>query len=418
MLAEWGRFFRRHPRFAALWGAQSFSAFGGAITTVALPLVAVVVFDASPWEMGVLTTLTALPPLVFGLFAGVWVDRTSRRRILIVTDVVRAAALASVPILAAVDLLRIEHLYVVAFLVGTLTLLADSAAIALVPLLVRRDDLVHANSASMFSLSLAGSAGPSIAGALTQLLSAPFAIAVNAGASLVAAVCGLLVKEPAAPRRKKSPMWSEIADGMRELFRDSTTSALAISATIGTFAAALRTPILILFLVRDLAMTPVVVGLAVTAAGAASVAGALLSPRLSAWLGHGWVYIAGQVAGCVGGFVTVAASGPAWLAVLVVVAGQAMTGFGGPLYVIQQRTIRQALTPSELLGRVTATWRFFLYGAMSLGAMLGGALGAVAGLRATIAVSAAGGLLAVAWTVCSPLKSLRQLPATADEAMG
>src|SRR5262244_275830 len=192
-LSQW-LVLRRHPEFFKLWSGQAISSFGSAITTVALPLAAVVVLHASPVQMGVLLALTTLPHLLFGLVAGVGVDRLPRKSILVGTDLGRCLLLATIPILGVLGELRIEHLYAVAFLTGTMTLLFETASMSLLPALVGRDNLIHANGAMILNTSVASTAGPALAGGLVQVLTAPVAIAFDAASFLLSAGCSLLIE--------------------------------------------------------------------------------------------------------------------------------------------------------------------------------------------------------------------------------
>ncbi|MFD4652195.1 MFS transporter [Streptomyces sp. NPDC058441] len=415
--AVWLHFFCGHPQFLRLWSAHTATVFGQAITTVALPLTAITVLHASPFEMGLLSTLTLLPQLLLGLFVGVWLDRVSRRRALIAANVLRAAVLVAIPTLAALHLLYTGPLLAAAFALGVFILVADVADLSMLPDLVEGQGLVRANSATVFSMSLANSTGPSVAGALAQGIGAPFALTVNGFLALVAAAFGWSVQEPPRPARPDAAagtslraVRAEVAEGVRELLRTRTVRALAGSATIGAFAGSLQAPLLVLYFVRSLHLSSLLVGVAITASGAASVLGALLGPRITAHLGLGPTYVLGQAAVCVGGFTIAAIGGPGLTAVLLVALGQLMVGLGTPLYAIQQRAIRQALTPGALMGRVQASWRFFVYGAQAIGAILGGALATAVGLRTAIAVSASLMLTAVCYTLASPLRRLATIP--------
>ncbi|MGY4771564.1 MFS transporter [Kribbella sp. CWNU-51] len=231
--------------FRKLWLGQLVSASGSAITTVALPLVAVVTLQASPVQMGALAALTIAPHLVFGLLVGVWVDRWSLRRVLIWTDIGRLVLLSSVPVAAALDSLRIEQLYVVAVLTGVLTLLSDTASQTLIPSLVPREDLMRANSAALLNLNLASTVGPSMAGFLVQVLSAPFAIIVDAASYVVSAVASSLIREPArAPVPERSEV--RLSAGLRVIFGDRVLTPLAISAAVAATAGAMQGPLIVL----------------------------------------------------------------------------------------------------------------------------------------------------------------------------
>jgi hypothetical protein len=292
-------FLARHPEFAKLWAGYAISSSGSAVTALAMPLTAVLLLHASPVQMGVLSALTMLPHLLFGLPAGVWVDRLPRRSILVTADVGRALLLGSVPVLGALGVLRIEHLYAVAFLAGVMTLLFDAASATLVPALVGREDLVQANSAWVLNVAVAGTVGPSVAGGLVELLTAPATIALDAASFLVSAGCSLLVRVPPGEgvARGRGPvrLRSEIGEGLRTLFGSPVLSAVAVSATAGALAGAMQGPLVVLYLVRDLSLSPAVVGLAVTVAGVGAVAGALLAPAYSRWVGLGRAYVSGQL---------------------------------------------------------------------------------------------------------------------------
>lgn len=407
-------FLGRHPEFFKLWSGQAISTLGSSITTVAMPLAAIIVLHASPVQMGLLAAMTTAPHLLFGLVAGVWVDRTSRRSILVVADVGRALLLGSIPVLGVLGILRIEHLYAVAFLTGTLTLLFDTAALSLVPALVGRENLIHANSAWVLNLSVAGTAGPSLAGGLVQVLTAPIAIAVDAASFLVSAGFSLRIKvgpgSTGARRAGRVRLWAEIREGLHAMFSNRILSAIAVSATVGALAGAMQGAIVVLYLVRDLHLTPTLVGLAGTATGVASVAGALLAPLYAERLGPGPAYITGQLLTSVAGLLLAAAQGPLPVVALFLVIGLLLRGLGPPFFSVPQATLRQALVPDHLLGRINATWRFLVFGAQPLGALLGGVLGTALGLRTTIVVGSLCMLLGVLWGARSPLRSLRQIP--------
>lgn len=414
MLRRRWLFLGRHPEFFKLWSGQAISTLGSSITTVAMPLAAIIVLHASPVQMGVLAAMTTAPHLLFGLVAGVWVDRTSRRSILVVADVGRALLLGSIPVLGILGILRIEHLYAVAFLTGTLTLLFDTAALSLVPALVGRENLIHANSAWVLNLSVAGTAGPSLAGGLVQALTASVAIAVDAASFLVSAWFSLRIKvgpgSAGARRAGRVRLLAEIREGLHAMFSNRILSAIAVSATVGALAGAIQGAIVVLYLVRDLHLTPTLVGLAGTATGLASVAGALLAPLYAERLGPGPAYITGQLLTSVAGLLLAAAQGPLPVVALFLVMGQLLRGLGPPFFSVPQATLRQALVPDHLLGRINATWRFLVFGAQPVGALLGGVLGTALGLRTTIVVGSLCMLLGVLWGARSPLRSLRQIP--------
>lgn len=402
---------RRHPEYLKLWSGQSISAVGSRITAVAMPLAAVVVLHASPIQMGVLAALTMLPHLLFGLPAGVWVDRLSRRAILVVADVGRAVALGAVPVLGFLGLLRMEHLYAIAFLTGLMTLFFDAAAATLVPALVGREDLVRANGAWVLSNTVANTVGPTLGGWLVQVLTAPAAIAFDAASFLLSAGCSLLVRVDEAPRsRRRVRLWPETFDGLRVLFGDPILRPVTVSATAGALAGAMQGALVALYLVRDLGLTPALVGLAFGVAGGASIAGALLARAGSERMGPGPSYVTGQLLFGLGVLAMAAAAGPPAAVLALLLVAFVLAGLGPPLFSIPQITLRQSLAPAHVLGRVNAAWRFLVFGVQPLGALLGGAIGAAIGPRAALVASGLGVLAAFLWVLSSPVRSLRRIP--------
>src|SRR6266581_5807108 len=208
----------RQPDFVRLWTGHTISRFGSEISQLAIPLTAALVLNASAFQMGLLGTFEFAPFLLLSLFAGVWVDRLRRQPILIVADIGRAVLLGSIPLAAVLGVLRIEQLYVVGVCTGVLTVFFDVADQSYLPALVSREHLVEGNSKLEVSRSVAQIAGPGVAGALVQLITAPMAVLVDA-LSFVASVISLLfirVREP-APVRNDGPtgsIWSELREGL------------------------------------------------------------------------------------------------------------------------------------------------------------------------------------------------------------
>lgn len=388
----------RNREFLKLWTGQAISVSGSAITTVALPLAAVLTLGAGPVEMGLLAALSVLPHLVFGLPAGLWVGRISLRHLLIGTDIGRALLLGSIPLLAAFDLLRMPHLYVVAFLAGLLTLLSDTASMTLLPVLVPREELMSANSAIMLNQSVATTAGPSIAGFLVTAVSAPFAIAFDAVSFAFSAVTSYLLKEP--PR--VSVDRPSLAGGLRVLFNHPILCPLVISATAASLFGAMQAPLLVLYVVRELHWSPVLVGAAVTTTGVASILATLLAPSYSRRLGIGRAYSSGQLLVSLAGLFLATAVGP------LIFLAQFLTGAGMPLYGVPQRTLRQTLVPPAQLPQTTATWRTLVIGAQTVGAATSGLLANWLGLRPTLVTSSLLMLTATLYAARSPLRTLHR----------
>jgi MFS family permease len=379
------------------------SASGSAITTVALPLVAVVTLNASAVEMGVLAALTVLPHLVFGLPAGVWVDRWSLRRVLIWTDLGRLVSLGSVPLVAAVGALQIAQLYVVAVLTGVLTLLSDTASQTLMPALVPRADLIRANSAALLNFNLASTAGPSVAGFLVQVLTAPFAILFDAASYAVSAMASYLIREPVrAPAHEHSEV--RLSTGLRVIFGNRVLAPLTVSATVAALAGAMQGPLVVLYLIRELHWSPALVGVALTASGVAAVAGTFVAAAWCRRVGIGRAYLTGAVLASLTGAALATGLAP------IVFLGQAVAGLGMSLFGVPQRTLRQALVPPHLRGQISATWRTLVIGGQAVGAAISGVLATAIGIRPTLVVATVGMLTGALVAVVSPLRTFNELP--------
>ncbi|WP_410788523.1 MFS transporter [Kribbella sp. C-35] len=389
--------------FRKLWIGQLVSASGSAVTTVALPLVAVVTLQASAVEMGALSALTIAPHLVFGLLAGVWVDRWPLRRVLIWTDLGRLLLLGSVPAVAALGWLYIEQLYAVAVLTGVLTLLSDTASQTMIPALVPRADLMRANSAALLNLNLASTLGPSVAGFLVQVFTAPFAILVDAASYVVSTVVSFLLREPArAPVRPRSEV--RLSAGLRVLFGDRMLRPLVLSAGIAAMAGSMQAPLTVLFLIRELHKSPAFVGLSMTAFGAAAVAGTLIAPAWCRRVGLGRSYLSGVVLASFNGIALFTGVTP------LILLGQALAGLGMSLFGVPQRTLRQALAPPHLVGQVTASWRTLVIGGQTVGAAVSGVLASAIHVRPTFLIATAGMLAGLLVAAFSPLRGLQDLP--------
>lgn len=405
----------RHSGFVKLWIAQTISVFGSQITSVALPLTAVLTLGATPAQMGFLRATEYAPAIFIGLFAGVWVDRLRRRPILISSDLARAVLLGSVPLCALLGVLSMGYLYVVAFLVGTLTAFFDVAYFSYLPTLVGRERLVEGNSKLEASRSVAMIGGPGAGGVLVQVLTAPIAIALDALSFVLSAVLLGVVRgpEPQPSRREEgNTVWSDISEGMRFVSNDSRLRAAAgSSATLNLFVGMILT-VFVLFLARDLDLGPAFIGIIIAAFGPGALAGALLTTRITRRLGLATASVgAVLLAGVAGLFVPLSAALPFVAAVSILIVAQFLIGFTGPIYSINMVSLRQTITPDHLLGRVNATLRVVTLSMLPVGSLLGGGLGEAIGLSTTLAVGAVGVLLASLWLLLSPIRSLRELPA-------
>lgn len=404
----------RHPDFLRFWSAQTISLFGSSITSLALPLTAVLILDATPTQMGVLGATQSAPYLLFGLLAGAWVDRVRRRPVLVWTDIGRALLLASVPLAAVLHVLRIEQLYIVAFLVGVLTVFFDVAYMAFLPSLVRRNQLVEGNTKLEASGSLAHISGPGVAGALIQLLTAPLAIVVDALSFLLSALMVGWIRAPEPDPEssgERRSILSDIKQGLSLVLRNPLLRAMGgAAATLNIFDGMMST--VYLLYVTDLGVQSFTIGIIYGVGSAGGLLATLVGSRIVRSLGLGTAIISSSVLGGVAAlFIPFVGSLPLNGAVAALGLIQFIRIFGILIYNINVISLRQAVTPLALQGRVNATGRVIAFSSLPIGALIGGVLGDLIGLRPTLMVAAIGILLSVLWLVFSPVRTLQEQPA-------
>jgi predicted MFS family arabinose efflux permease len=349
--------------------------------------------------------------LVFGLLAGAWADRLRRRPILIASDLARAALLGTIPLAAALHRLNMAHLYGVAILAGILTVFFDVSYQAYVPSLVSRQNLVEANSKLALTESIADVTGPGLTGLLVQLITAPMAILLDALSFLCSAVSVWMIRRPEpVPEPGANPhIGREIAEGLTASWRNPLLRALLVRAAGGAFFGGFYGGLYFLFAVRDLHMTALLVGVVVSVGGASNLLGALLAQRLLHGLGLGQTLIGAQWMICLAMLMVPLAHGSPALSAAFLIAGQ-LGDMAWPIYNINETSLRQAITPDHLLGRVNSAVHLLFWGALPLGAMAGGAIAQTIGIRQAMLIGTLGYLFSNLWFTFSPIRHLRQLP--------
>jgi MFS family permease len=401
----------RQRNFLRFWAAQTVSVFGDQVSLLALPLTAVLTLDASATQMGVLTALGWLPHLLFSLGAGVWIDRRRRRRrVMVWADLGRAAVLASVPLASELGGLGIGQLYVVTFLVGTLTVFFDlsysSAFVSVVP----REQVLDANGKLFTTRALSYVAGPSLAGVLVQLLTGPIAILADAF-SFVASAGFLRSIDSEEPKvdTEAEPVRRRLAEGMRFLFHHPVLRpGLGCVATINFFNF-IAWAVIILFASRELGLSAGLIGLAFGAGGIGSVLGAVVAPRVGRRFGLGPAFVIGAVLFPAPIVLFALAGGPLWLKLTMLIGGEFLSGIGVMILDVNANSLSVLITPHRLRARVVGAHRTINYGVRPIGALLGGVLGSAIGLRPTLWIGAVGGMLAVLWLIPSPIPHLREV---------
>jgi MFS family permease len=405
----------RNSDFLKLWAGQTVSAFGTQITLLAVPILAAVTLRVSPLEFGLLGTFEFLPFVFLSLPAGAWVDRLRRRPILIVSDLGRGISLLSVPIAVALNVLTIWQLYVVVFVNGCLTVFFDVAYQSYLPTIVERDQLVEGNAKLELTRQASQRLGPGLAGILIGILTASIAILVDAVSYAVSALFVSLIRhpEPSVSTRHevtgpRTSVREEIAIGLRYVTRHRVLRSLALTIGTENLFGNIADAILILYLVTEHRFSPALIGLAFTIGSVGVILGALITAPLTRVVGVGRIIILAAVGSSLSWLPVALAPDPLLFPGLV--ATIVALSFFGVFWNVNAMSLRQAITPRPMLGRVNATMRFISWGTIPIGTVMGGLLGGVIGLHNTILVGAFGGVLAFIPVAASPLRQIRQMP--------
>jgi MFS family permease len=400
-----------HGDFMKLWTGQTISEFGSQVSQLAIPAVAVLTLKASPFQVAALATVEFLPFLILTLPAGVWVDRWRRRWILIAGDLGRAVLLASIPLAYAFGHLTLAQLYVVGFLVGVHTVFFDVAYQSYLPQIVDRETLVEGNSKLQMTVSGAAIAGPGLSGGLIALAGAPYAILVDACSFVVSGgfTASIRKREDPPPAAERRRLLVELWEGLRYVTSHRLLFPQALATGSSNFATNIVFSVYFVWAYRNLGLTPALMGVIASIAATGWLVGSISADWLRRRLGVNGATILGMAVGA-----------PAWLLVPFAPEGHAaipflvlsgmLTGFGAVVYNIQQVSLRQAITPERLQGRMNASMRFFVWGTMPLGSLVGGALATTFGVQTALIVGACLGFVGLLPILLSPLRTLREFP--------
>ncbi|MEU2496464.1 MFS transporter [Streptomyces sp. NPDC007883] len=397
--------------FRLLLAGAATGQLGAHVTLVALPLVAVLELDASAFQVGLLTAAETAAFLLIGLPAGALTDRMRKRPLMIRADLVRAAAMASIPAAAVADVLTMVQLYVVALVVGVATVFFDVAHQSYLPQLLPHHQLVAGNGALETVRSTAQVTGPGIGGGLVQLAGAHLAVIADAVGYMLSALFLLGVKRP-EERPEPTPGGSlrqDIGEGVRFVTRHPLLRVIALTTGLANLCTAVLMATQTVHLVRTVGLRPGALGLVLSASAVGGLLGALCAARLAARLGQARLIRLSALA--TGPFAVLwPLSGPGVPGAVLFATGSAAVSFGAVVYNVAQVSFRQALCPPRLLGRMNATLRFLMWGTLPLGALLGGALAESFGPRTALACCAVGFLAVPLPLLLSPMRRMRDLP--------
>jgi MFS family permease len=407
-----------HPDFLKLWTGQTISEFGSQISALAIPLLAALSLHASAFEFSLLGVLGFLPFILFALPAGVWVDRLRRRQILIVGDASRAVLLALVPILWAAGVLQMWHLLLLQFVIGVFTVFFDVAYQSYLPALIEREHLVDGNSKLQLTVSVSQVAGPSVSGALIAAITAPYAIVADAVSFVASTIFMVTMRHrenvPEHVEGEERPkMWPQVKEGLDWVVRHPWLRAIAACTGTSNFFSSLAFAIVVLYMVRTLGLSAFEIGFVFAVGSAGSIVGALVTNRLNRRLGVGPTIVATIATSSIAGLGYPLA--PKSFPLPLLMLAQAAFGFGAVSYNITQVSLRQAITPERLQGRMNAAMRWIVWGTIPLGSLLGGGIATWWDLHTAIWVGAIGQIFAFVPVTIGSLKHVQEMPAPVTE---
>ncbi|MFE2416806.1 MFS transporter [Streptomyces hokutonensis] len=398
------------PGYARFWTASAVSAFGSQVSGLALPILTAVTLSASATEVGLVNAARWSPYLLFGVVAGVLVDRCRRKPVLVAMDLGRAALLGAIPLLYALDRLDIATLCacVFAFTFGVLCLFFDAANQSYVPRLVPRE-LLNAGYARVGQAdAVAGSTGPLIAGVLIKLLGAPVAVLVEAVSCLASGLLLTSVRahDPVPDRGARRGLVSELREGVARVYRHRTLASIALTSHLMLLFNTVVSTVFVVFALREPRIGDFCLGVAYACAGLRGVLGGAFSGRVAKKLDVGATLIAGRLLAAVGWLPLVLAHRGPWALVCVSAAFFVVSGaisLESPV----EMSCRQAVTPDRLRGRMNATIRSFNWGMVAIGAPLGGLLADHVGYRFALSVGLTGAVLQALALTVSPTRGAR-----------
>ncbi|MEA3148250.1 MAG: hypothetical protein QOE88_791 [Verrucomicrobiota bacterium] len=396
--------------FGYFWVGQSISTLGSQVTAFAIPLLAALTLHATAQQMGFLRAAEFIPFLILTLPAGVWADLGIRRALMIFSNLIRGVVIIFVPLAITLGWAHLEVLYAVMLVMGSFKVIFEMAYQTYIPEIVDRHTLVNANSKIMMSYALGQSAGPGLAGLMVEILGAPLAVLADSLGFFLCAGCLFKIKhQEVKVVQHQSNVWRQIAEGFRYVGRERHIRALLWLVTVNNFFMNAIMALIVLYGTREIGFRPGIFGLAVSVGGFGAVIGSVFAQRLGARLGPGpfVIYACGLTS--LASFCFPLISRPDHLGIFCLTATYFALSAAGAAVTVFAWTIRQSITPSDLLGKMNGAFRFCVTGIMPFGALFGGWLGSIIGIRSTLLVGAVGLLLSCAAASFSHLRHLKTL---------
>ncbi|TXS01785.1 MFS transporter [Streptomyces sp. col6] len=415
-----GGLLRRHRDFRLLWCGETAGKFGASVTGVSMPLVAVSTLHASTFEVGLLGAAAWAPWLVIGLPVGAWVDRLRRRPVMLTSAAVSLVLFAAVPVTAWAGRLSIGLLLAVALLTGTAAVFFQTAYTAYLPTILEPDDQPEGNAKLHGSASAAQIAGLGSGGLIAQVAGAVNGMFANAATFLVSLLClaGIRHREPRVTRtgQGSTSLAGEVREGLRLIAVDPWFRTFTLFGAASNLALMGYQSIQVVFLVRSVGLTPGTVGVLIAATSAGGVAGAFAARRTAHRIGTARAMLLFELGiPALGMLIPLTTRGAG---TLLFVTGGFSVSAGVVAGNIIKASFQQRYCPPELLGRLSASAAFLSYGAIPVGALLGGVLGTALGLRTAMAITTAGIPLAALILLFSPVRRTRDLPTSRRTTSG
>ncbi|MCX4502497.1 MFS transporter [Streptomyces anulatus] len=411
---RWGAL--RHRDFRLLWLGETTSKLGSSMSIITMPLVAVAILDASTFQVSALAALTWLPWLLIGLPAGAWVDRMASRRVMLVCNMVSLVSFMSVPIAAWSGVLTIWQLMAAALVAGSAAVFFETAFQVYMPSLVPKEELVDGNAKLQGSASAAYIAGPGAGGLLAQAVGAVWGMAADALSFLVSTACLLGIRSEAGRKRptgrSSKSLVRDIGEGLRYVFGDTYLRVFTLNGAAANLSLQGFNAVLVVFMVRELDVSPAAAGLTMAGTSLGGVLGAAAVPWVTRRFGSARGLLIAQATAPFGLLIPMAGSGAG---LLLVVVGGLLISLGVVVVSVIKRSFVQEYCPRPMLGRVVVSMQFLNYGAIPVGALLGGGLSTVLGLRPTVWLMTGAFVLTTLMLLFSPVRRLRDLPGPSVE---
>jgi len=402
----------RHRDFRLYWQGSTVSAFGTAVTRLALPLIATLTLHASPFEIGLIAFAEEAPLLVLGLFAGVWVDRYRRLPMMRVTDLLRFVLLLTVPIAHWLGYLSVPLLVVFALGIGILSVLFEIAAQAMTTTLLQPKDFAEGNSKRYAGEAGAQIAGPGLGGALISLVGPAPALLIDSTTYLYSIAClrKMNFVEPEPQGSGGESLFKAVGHGLREVWVNPYLRSVSMASGALTFVFGIGVTMLVPFGSRTLGLSSGVIGIALSMFGVGALIGSIFAGRIINRFGLGRGLIVGLALDIPGLLLIACAFGSPSLAGIMFATGSFLTALFSPIYDINQFSLRQAVTPEPLRGRMVATTRVVIRGSAAMGALTGGIVAELLGLRGAMLVGALAPVLPILILLRSPVPTLTTMP--------